>query len=153
MARQQTSLCSQAIANQQPDSFRMIIGERNVLELSGEDHKRVRDALMSFLKPECLKQYVGKMDGEVRRHLELHWEGQQKVTVCKTRAFVFYYFFVHRFLFFNILNADLSPIRGKTSVDVAKRQELCYMDLGTGVKFVSKCRIHLVHISSTRGHG
>ncbi|KAI8557606.1 hypothetical protein RHMOL_Rhmol04G0022800 [Rhododendron molle] len=79
-----------AIANQQPESFRMIIGERNVLELSGEDHKRVRDALMSFLKPDCLKQYVGKMDGEVRRHLELHWEGQHKVTVLplmKTLAF------------------------------------------------------------------
>ncbi|KAH7843644.1 hypothetical protein Vadar_019099 [Vaccinium darrowii] len=81
---------SSVIANQQPDSFRTIMGERNVLELSGEDHKRVRNALMSFLKPECLKQYVGKMDGEVRRHLELHWEGQQKVTVMplmKTLAF------------------------------------------------------------------
>ncbi|THG03356.1 hypothetical protein TEA_000849 [Camellia sinensis var. sinensis] len=47
----------------------------------GEDHKRVRGALISFLKPESLKQYIGKMDEEVRRHLEMHWQGKQKVTV------------------------------------------------------------------------
>ncbi|CAK9163951.1 unnamed protein product [Ilex paraguariensis] len=70
------------IGNQQTKSLRMILGDRNILELSGEDHKRVRDALVSFLKPECLKQYVGKMDGEVRNHLEMHWEGKEKVTVC-----------------------------------------------------------------------
>ncbi|GFZ04915.1 hypothetical protein Acr_17g0004870 [Actinidia rufa] len=69
------------IANGQPASSRAILGERNLFQLNGEDHKRVRDSLVSFLKPECLKQYVGKMDGEVRRHLEMHWEDTQKVTV------------------------------------------------------------------------
>ena len=59
----------------------MILGDRNLLELSGEDHKCVRDALSSFLKPESLKQYVGKMDVEVRKHLEMHWQGKQNVTV------------------------------------------------------------------------
>jgi cytochrome P450 len=47
------------------------------MELSGEDHKRVRGALVSFLKPESLKQYVGKMDEEVKKHLEMHWQGKQ----------------------------------------------------------------------------
>lgn len=69
------------IANQQTQSIRMILGDRNLLELSGEDHKRVRSALTSFLKPESLKQYVGKMDGEVKKHLEMHWQGKDKVTV------------------------------------------------------------------------
>ena len=50
-------------------------------ELIGDDHKRVRGALVSFLKPEMLKQYVGKMDEEIRRHLEMHWHGYQKVMV------------------------------------------------------------------------
>ncbi|MED6184221.1 hypothetical protein PIB30_045394 [Stylosanthes scabra] len=69
------------IANQQTQSVKMILGDRNVLELSGEDHKRVRSALMSFLKPESLKLYVGKIDEEVRRHLERHWNGKQQVKV------------------------------------------------------------------------
>uniref|UniRef100_A0A2N9F2Q7 Cytochrome P450 n=1 Tax=Fagus sylvatica TaxID=28930 RepID=A0A2N9F2Q7_FAGSY len=56
------------------------LGEQNILELSGEDHK-CRGALVSFLKPESLKQYVGKMDEEVKKHLELHWQGKQQVKV------------------------------------------------------------------------
>ena len=69
------------ISNQQAKSNQMIMGDRNLLELSGEDHKRVRGAIVSFLKPESLKQYVGKMDAEVRKHLEMHWQGKQRVTV------------------------------------------------------------------------
>jgi hypothetical protein len=33
------------------------------------DHKRIRGALAEFLKPDVLRLYVGKIDGEVRRHL------------------------------------------------------------------------------------
>ena len=69
------------ISNQQAKSNQMIMGDRNLLELNGEDHKRVRGAIVSFLKPESLKQYVGKMDAEVRKHLEMHWQGKQRVTV------------------------------------------------------------------------
>lgn len=72
---------SSTLTNQQPLSVRMILGDRCLLELGGEDHRRVRDALVSFLKPDCLKQYVGKMDEEVNYHLQLHWEGKQKVAV------------------------------------------------------------------------
>ncbi|KAL4271479.1 hypothetical protein GQ457_13G002290 [Hibiscus cannabinus] len=46
------------------------------------NHKHVRDALVSFLKPESLKQYIGKMDEEVRNHLEMHWHGKEQVTLC-----------------------------------------------------------------------
>ena len=72
------------VSNQQAKSNQMILGDRNLLELMGEDHKRVRGALVSFLKPESLKQYVGRMDAEVRNHLQLNWEGKQRVTVSTT---------------------------------------------------------------------
>ncbi|KAL3503482.1 hypothetical protein ACH5RR_037931 [Cinchona calisaya] len=69
------------MTNQQTQSIRMILGDRCLLELTGQDHKRVRSALVSFLKPESLKMYVGKIDEEVRNHLEMQWEGKQQVKV------------------------------------------------------------------------
>ncbi|KAM5585646.1 cytochrome P450 716B1 [Rosa sericea] len=69
------------ISAQQTESIRRILGERSISELSAEDHKRVRSALMLFMKPESLKQYVAKMDEEIRKHLEMHWHGKQQVTV------------------------------------------------------------------------
>ncbi|KAK1304992.1 hypothetical protein QJS10_CPB11g01297 [Acorus calamus] len=66
---------------QQPQSFRKIFGTRNLLEMSGEEHRRMRAVFMRFLKPEMLKEYVGVMDGEVRRHLEMNWRGKETVTV------------------------------------------------------------------------
>ena len=41
--------------------------------MSALEHKRVRRALVSLLKPEVLKQYVGKMDEQIRKHFEIHW--------------------------------------------------------------------------------
>ncbi|CAN0881195.1 Taxoid 2-alpha-hydroxylase [Linum grandiflorum] len=38
------------IWNSQTMSMRSILGEKNLLELSGEEHKRVRGAMASFLK-------------------------------------------------------------------------------------------------------
>jgi len=70
------------IVNQQTQSIKMILGDRNLLELSGKDHSRVRGALVPFLKPESLKQYVGKIDEEVRRHIQMHWQGKQQLKVC-----------------------------------------------------------------------
>ncbi|KAF3453481.1 hypothetical protein FNV43_RR03921 [Rhamnella rubrinervis] len=72
---------SSTVSNQQTESIRMILGDRGIQELSGGDHKRVRDALLLFLKPESLKQYVGKMDEEIRKHLQMHWQDKQQVTV------------------------------------------------------------------------
>ncbi|PON51524.1 Cytochrome P450, E-class, group I [Parasponia andersonii] len=69
------------IANQQVKSIKMILGERNLLELNSDDHRRVRSALMLFLKPDSLKHYVGNLEEEIRWHLEMHWQGKQEVTV------------------------------------------------------------------------
>lgn len=69
------------LSNQQTDSVRMILGDRCLLELIGDDHQRIRSALASFLKPDSLKNYVGKMEEEVRMHLQLHWHAKTNVTV------------------------------------------------------------------------
>jgi cytochrome P450 family 26 subfamily A len=33
-----------------------------------------------------LKQYVAKIDEEVRSHIQMHWEGKQQVKVCCYRS-------------------------------------------------------------------
>ncbi|KAF8023916.1 hypothetical protein BT93_F1190 [Corymbia citriodora subsp. variegata] len=70
---------SSMLANKQPSSIRAILGDRSLFELSGQDHRRVRESLMSFLRPESLKQYMGKIDEEVRKHIESHWQGKETV--------------------------------------------------------------------------
>ncbi|KAF5186635.1 Cytochrome p450, partial [Thalictrum thalictroides] len=69
-----------SLNNQQPTSVQTLLGKRNLTGVSGQDHKRLRGALMTFLKPEVLKQYVGKMDREIKKHFEMHWQGKETVT-------------------------------------------------------------------------
>ncbi|PHU13034.1 hypothetical protein BC332_19964 [Capsicum chinense] len=69
------------LTNQQPQSVKMILGDRCLGELNSEDHKRVRDALVSFLKPDSLKCYVEKLEEEVRIHLETYWKDKQIIKV------------------------------------------------------------------------
>ncbi|KAL1556014.1 cytochrome P450 716B1-like protein [Salvia divinorum] len=69
------------LSNQQTDSVRMVLGDRCLLELVGEDHKRIRNALSSFLKPDSLKNYIGKMEEEVMMHLHMHWHGKSNIKV------------------------------------------------------------------------
>ncbi|KAL0306382.1 UNVERIFIED_CONTAM: Taxadiene 5-alpha hydroxylase [Sesamum radiatum] len=69
------------MSNHQTECMKRILGDRSLPELSGEEHMRVRKALASFLKPDSLKNYVGKMEEEIRLHLLMHWRGKQKVTV------------------------------------------------------------------------
>ncbi|KAJ1291131.1 hypothetical protein BS78_02G295100 [Paspalum vaginatum] len=70
-----------ALASQQPRSVQRILGDKSILELMGADHRRIRGALAEFLKPDMLRLYVGKIDGEVRRHLGECWAGRRTVTV------------------------------------------------------------------------
>lgn len=67
--------------NQQPDSIKRIIGDRNIVELCGNDHKRVRGALLCFIKSDVLKMYVGRMDQEVRNHFHMYWHGKDQIQV------------------------------------------------------------------------
>ncbi|KAK6917308.1 LOW QUALITY PROTEIN: Cytochrome P450 [Dillenia turbinata] len=66
------------LSSKQPVSIRRLWGERNLLEMSGDDHK---GALLSFLKPEALKQNVTKMDEEIRIELDMYWHGKEEVKV------------------------------------------------------------------------
>ncbi|XP_076884237.1 cytochrome P450 716B1-like [Bidens hawaiensis] len=69
------------LTNTQPPSISRILGSRNIFELSGNDHKRVRAAVGPFLKIEVLKQHVAKVDEEVRHHLLTYWHGKNEVQV------------------------------------------------------------------------
>ncbi|KAG9454079.1 hypothetical protein H6P81_006983 [Aristolochia fimbriata] len=72
---------SETLSNDQPRSIQRILGERNISSLRGDDHRRVRAALVSFLKPDVLKDYVGMMDGEVRKHIDTYWKDQRELKV------------------------------------------------------------------------
>ncbi|XP_039130151.1 cytochrome P450 716A1-like [Dioscorea cayenensis subsp. rotundata] len=70
-----------SLALQQPQSMCRIIGRRNILELIGKDHKRVRGAISYFLKPEALRKYVFKIDQEIRHHLRTNWSDHNQVKI------------------------------------------------------------------------
>uniref|UniRef100_A0A0E0EC47 Cytochrome P450 n=1 Tax=Oryza meridionalis TaxID=40149 RepID=A0A0E0EC47_9ORYZ len=72
---------SGALAMQQPRSVQRILGDKSILDLVGADHRRVRGALSEFLRPEMLRMYVGRIDGEARRHVAGCWSGRAAVTV------------------------------------------------------------------------
>ncbi|XBH81329.1 hypothetical protein VPH35_106913 [Triticum aestivum] len=72
---------SSALSTRQPRSVQRILGENSILDLHGADHRRVRGALLEFLRPDMLKMYVGGIDAEVRRHVEENWAGRGTVTV------------------------------------------------------------------------
>ncbi|KAK3125178.1 hypothetical protein QOZ80_7BG0601300 [Eleusine coracana subsp. coracana] len=72
---------SDALAPKQPRCLPLILGRRNILELVGDDYRRVRGAMMQFLKPDSLRRYVGAIDAEVARHLDAEWAGRRRVTV------------------------------------------------------------------------
>ncbi|KAK9227182.1 hypothetical protein WN943_012231 [Citrus x changshan-huyou] len=49
---------------------------------TSDDHRRVRETLVSFLKPETLRgALIGKMDKEVAKLLEMHWQGNRKIAI------------------------------------------------------------------------
>jgi cytochrome P450 len=72
---------SDALAPKQPRCLPLILGRRNILELAGDDYRRVRGAMMQFLKPDSLRRYVGAIDAEVSRHLDAEWAGRRTVAV------------------------------------------------------------------------
>lgn len=63
------------------NSFRRMIGGRNIRDLDGADHRRVRAMMVTFLKLDVVRGYVATMDSEVRRHLRDRWQGHANVAV------------------------------------------------------------------------
>ena len=72
---------SDALAPKQPRCLPLILGRRNILELVGDDYRRVRGTMMQFLKPDMLRRYVGTIDAEVTRHLDAEGAGRRAVAV------------------------------------------------------------------------
>lgn len=96
------------LSNAKPKCMTELLGNRNLLEMSGKDHKRLRDALMMFLKPDSLKLYVGKMDRELREHLDMHWQGKEKVTVMPLMKTLTLTFFALKYLGWNEDSAEIN---------------------------------------------
>jgi cytochrome P450 len=76
-------LGSNALAPKQPRCMTLILGWRNVLELDGDDHRRLRGATMKFLRPDSLRRYVATIDDEVTRHLDAEWRRRATVAVLQ----------------------------------------------------------------------
>ncbi|XP_047067306.1 cytochrome P450 716B1-like [Lolium rigidum] len=72
---------STALTAMSNSSFNSMVGWRNIRELAGADHRRVRAMMVQFLKLEVVRGYVASMDDEVRHHLRTHWSGRATVSV------------------------------------------------------------------------
>jgi cytochrome P450 len=72
---------SAALTTKTTTSFNRMVGWRNIRELAGDDHRRVRAMMVQFLKLEAVRSYVAAMDDEVRHHLREEWSGHATVSV------------------------------------------------------------------------
>lgn len=64
-----------------PGSVIDVLGKRSLIALKGEEAKRIRNAVMTFLRPEALQMYTTRADANVRRFMERYWEGKEQVKV------------------------------------------------------------------------
>ncbi|KAM1126364.1 hypothetical protein ACFX2B_041054 [Malus domestica] len=67
------------IAGNQVATAAKVLGKHSIFELSGSRHKLVRNALMSFLKPESLQRFVGEIDSLVQKQLFQELDGKDLV--------------------------------------------------------------------------
>ncbi|XP_058110630.1 taxadiene 5-alpha hydroxylase-like [Magnolia sinica] len=59
----------EALDGNQPESSKKIFGKNSIFGLMGDRHKLVKGAMMSFLKPQNLQEYIGIMDDLVKTGL------------------------------------------------------------------------------------
>ncbi|KAK2440583.1 hypothetical protein P8452_19647 [Trifolium repens] len=57
------------ISAKKPPTLQKILGKQSLIELTGSRHKLIKGEMMKFLKPECLQNYVKKMDELVSKVL------------------------------------------------------------------------------------
>ncbi|KAI6674673.1 hypothetical protein NL676_002579 [Syzygium grande] len=72
------------LAAKQPPAIQAVGGKNNLFELTGSRYKLIKGAMISFLKPESLQNYVKRMD-DIVRNLTLE-ETRERDTI---KAFVF----------------------------------------------------------------
>jgi len=63
-----------------PSSVTKLLGN-SLNSVTGDDAKRLRRMLMTFLRPEALQKFVGRVDSITKRHLAEYWIGKGEVTV------------------------------------------------------------------------
>ncbi|KAH9310996.1 hypothetical protein KI387_026031, partial [Taxus chinensis] len=106
------------LVNKQPITLSRILGMNNILDLNGDEHKRMRGAIMKFLKPEALQKFVGRMDSVIQQHFADCWEGKESITVLpliKTVTFQ-----VACDLLFSLKDGKETDILGKYFTEAAK---------------------------------
>ncbi|XP_008782776.2 cytochrome P450 716B1-like [Phoenix dactylifera] len=70
-----------AIMSNQPSTVSSIMGKYNTFELTGHNHKLLRSAMASFLKPESLQRYVRDMDSLIKQQIFQEFNGKESVMI------------------------------------------------------------------------
>ncbi|KAK9274410.1 hypothetical protein L1049_019224 [Liquidambar formosana] len=71
------------VAQWWPTSVRRLFGPC-LINLVGDEAKRVRKMLMTFLNPDALVRYITTMDAVTKHHITTHWQGKEEVKVYPT---------------------------------------------------------------------
>ncbi|KAL9672318.1 hypothetical protein QQ045_028568 [Rhodiola kirilowii] len=58
-----------------------ILGVNSIFEVSGTRHTLVRGAIMSFLKPESIQNYVGQMDTIIKQQMKQELKGKDMIKI------------------------------------------------------------------------
>ncbi|KAF8656627.1 hypothetical protein HU200_060592 [Digitaria exilis] len=101
---------SSALTTVNAEAFRRMVGRRNVFDLAGDEHARVRAMMVQFLKLDAVKSYVANMDAEVQRHLDAHWHGRASVAVMPSM----------KTLTFDVMSTVLFGLERDTAQELSK---------------------------------
>ncbi|XP_048235576.1 beta-amyrin 28-monooxygenase-like isoform X2 [Ricinus communis] len=69
-----------------PESVRMLF-KSALVSVVGDEAKRIRKMLMTFLSLDGLKNYTERIDMVTQQHIRTYWEGKKEVTVYSTLDF------------------------------------------------------------------
>ncbi|KAM3386375.1 hypothetical protein ACQJBY_009775 [Aegilops geniculata] len=106
---------STALTAKSSTSFNSMVGRRNIRELVGDDHRRVRAMMVQFLKLDIVRSYVASMDDEVRHHLRAHWDGRKTVAVMPSMKSLT--FDIMCTVIFGLGRADHAAVRRELSAE------------------------------------
>eukprot|EP00253_Pinus_taeda_P035203 PITA_35203 len=67
------------VVNSWPNSVGNLFRD-SLITAVGDDAKRLRKILMTFLRPEALQKFVGRVDSMTKDHLAEYWIGKDEVT-------------------------------------------------------------------------
>ncbi|GLJ28364.1 hypothetical protein SUGI_0558120 [Cryptomeria japonica] len=130
------------ITNKKPITSSRIIGRKSLFELGVEDHKRMRGALMQFMKPEALQKFVGRMESVILEHFANCWEGNESITVWPLMKKVTFH--VASNLLFSLKDSKERERLGKELNTAVKGLQSLPLDFpGTAFNRALKARSHI----------